>query len=82
MSNSIESKPEAPKRRPLGLETADAETRSAIARIGGKTIGKNSEHMIAIGRKGGLTTAQDKAHMAEIGRKGGKAKRRCKDGAE
>lgn len=48
------------------------EQRSAIGRMGGKSIARNSAYMAEIGRKGGVAVSKDREHMAQIGQKGGR----------
>ncbi|HEU0050897.1 MAG TPA: stress-induced protein [Patescibacteria group bacterium] len=61
------------ERNKRGLASADEETRSRVAHLGGEAVSRNREHMAAIGRKGGEKVSRDRMHMAEIGKRGGKA---------
>jgi general stress protein YciG len=54
-----------------GFASMDSAKHKEIARLGGKKVSQNREHMAAIGKKGGAKSGESRAHMAEIGRKGG-----------
>jgi general stress protein YciG len=48
------------EKKPRGFAALSKEARTAIAKRGGDSVSKNTEHMASIGRKGGSASASKK----------------------